>query len=175
VRCALSDEDKLDNTTNNSMARGLTWSSDEVRSFIEIWSDDYIRAQLSTTHKNSEIYAVFSKQLRERGFNRTVAQCRDKAKKLRQQYVHVRDALKRTGSSGKEKDKCPWYDDIDRILGTQPVVDPVDIVESSPTPPASNDASTADVATASDTEVDGEFIIIIFCSCQQPLVTEVMV
>jgi len=67
----------------------------------EIWSDDYISAQLSTTHKNSEIYVLFSKQLRERGFHRTVAQCHAKAKKLSQQYIQVRDALNRTGSCGQ--------------------------------------------------------------------------
>ncbi|CAM4735686.1 unnamed protein product [Leuciscus chuanchicus] len=142
-------------------ARGQTWSSEEVRSLIEIWSDDHIRSQLSKTHKNSEIFGLFSKQLRERGFQRSVEQCRVKAKKLRQHYIQVRDALNKTGSSGKEKDKFPWYDDLDNILGTKPDVDPVDVVEShdNSTLPSSDsndatDASTVDRASASDTEID---------------------
>ncbi|XP_048048605.1 uncharacterized protein LOC125269701 isoform X2 [Megalobrama amblycephala] len=140
-------------------ARGQTWSCEEVRSLIEIWTDDHIRSQLSKTHKNSAILSLFSKQLRERGFDRSVEQCRVKVKKLRQQYIQVRDALNKTGSSGKEKDKFPWYDDLDNILGTKPDVDPVDVVESheSSTLSASSDAidaSTVDQATASNTDVD---------------------
>ncbi|XP_067284760.1 uncharacterized protein [Pseudorasbora parva] len=111
-------------------------------------------SQLSKTHKNSAIFSVFSKQLREKGFDRSVEQCRVKAKKLRQQYIQVRDALNKTGSSGKEKDKFPWYDDLDSILGTKPDVDPVDVVESheSSTSSASNDATDAST-TASDVDV----------------------
>uniref|UniRef100_A0A3Q1IBE2 Myb/SANT-like DNA-binding domain-containing protein n=1 Tax=Anabas testudineus TaxID=64144 RepID=A0A3Q1IBE2_ANATE len=112
------------------MNRGQTWSREEVQCLIDIWSDDYIQAQLSTTHKNSYVYAQFSKRLREKGIERSAAQCRIKAKKLRQEYIKVRDALNKTGSSGKEKDKFPWFDDLDKILGTKPVIEPVDVVES---------------------------------------------
>lgn len=135
------------------MNRGQTWSR---CSASDIWSDDYIHTQLSTTNKNTDIYALFSKRLREKGFERSAAQCRIKAKKLRQEYIKVRDALNKTGSSGKEK-----IDDLDKLLGTKPVVDPVDVVESyesSAQSSASNNANTADLAPASDTDVDGEFI-----------------
>ena len=44
--------------------------------------------------------------------------------------MKVGDALNKSGSSREEKDKCPWYDDLDKILGTRPTVCPVDIVES---------------------------------------------
>ncbi len=63
-------------------------------------------------------------------FNRSVEQCCVKAKKLRQQYIEIRDSLRKTGSSGEEKDKFVWFDDLDKILVTNPVVDPVDVVES---------------------------------------------
>ncbi|XP_073722019.1 uncharacterized protein [Misgurnus anguillicaudatus] len=136
--------------------RGQTWSCEEVRNLIEIWSDEHIRSQLSKTHKNSVVFSLFSKQLRDREFHCSVEQCRVKAKKLRQQYIQVRDALNKTGSSGNEKDKFPWYDDLDKILGTKPDVDPVDVVESHEysTSSSSNDANTGDRATASDTDID---------------------
>ncbi len=53
-----------------------------------------------------------------------------KAKKLRQQNIKIRDSLRKTGSSGEEKDKFVWFNDLDKILGTNPVVDSVDVVES---------------------------------------------
>ncbi|XP_062409562.1 uncharacterized protein LOC134100403 [Sardina pilchardus] len=68
--------------------------------------------------------------MREKGFERSSEQCRLKVKKLRQKYIQVRDALRKTGSSGKEKDKFIWFDEVDKILGTKPVVDPVDMVEN---------------------------------------------
>lgn len=112
------------------MNRGLTWSSAEVKCLIDIWSDEHIAEQLCKTHKNTEIYKVFSERLQDMGYNRSIEQCRAKAKKLRQQYIKVRDSLRKTGSSGDEKDKFTWFDELDKILGTNPVVDPVDVVES---------------------------------------------
>ncbi len=68
---------------------GQSWGCEEVRSLIEIWSNDHIKSQLSKAHKNSAVFSLFSKQLRVRGCNRSVEQCRVKAKKLREQYIHV--------------------------------------------------------------------------------------
>ena len=45
-------------------------------------------------------------------------------------YIQVCDALGKMWSSGKEKDTFIWFDEVDKILGTEPVVDPVDIVEN---------------------------------------------
>nr|XP_055051220.1 uncharacterized protein LOC129437078 [Misgurnus anguillicaudatus] len=87
--------------------RRQTWSCEEVRNLIEIWSDEHIRSQLSKTHKNSAVFSFFSKQLRDRGFHCSVEQCQVKAKKLRQQYIQVRDALKKTGSSVTRKTSSP--------------------------------------------------------------------
>ena len=58
-------------------------------------------------------------------------------KKLRQTYIQVCDALGKTGSSGKEKDTFIWFDKVDKISGTKPVVDPVDIVENGEGEPVS--------------------------------------
>ncbi|XP_051793882.1 uncharacterized protein LOC127530647 [Acanthochromis polyacanthus] len=57
-----------------TMNRGQTWSKEEVQCLIEIWADEHIRAQLSSTHKNAEIFGIFSKQMRARDFQRSVEQ-----------------------------------------------------------------------------------------------------
>ncbi|XP_073729883.1 uncharacterized protein [Misgurnus anguillicaudatus] len=136
-----------------SSNRGQSWSAAEIRCLLDIWADDFINAQLSSTHKNSDVYGVFSKRLREKGFNRTVAQCRIKAKKLRAEYIKIRDALNKTGSDGTEKEKFPWFDELHQILGTKPIVDPVDVVESIDSP-ASSTVSTTDLSPT-DTSFDG--------------------
>uniref|UniRef100_A0A8C6U0V0 Myb/SANT-like DNA-binding domain-containing protein n=1 Tax=Neogobius melanostomus TaxID=47308 RepID=A0A8C6U0V0_9GOBI len=113
-----------------------------------VWADDFINAQLSTTHKNSAIYAVFSKRLRAKGYSRSISQCRIKAKKLRAEYIKTRDAITKGGADESIKDKFPWYDQMDDILGSKPKVDPVDEVEDeeheeheehSPAPSSSTD------------------------------------
>ncbi|KAL2082804.1 hypothetical protein ACEWY4_022622 [Coilia grayii] len=124
--------------------RGQTWACEEIQALIDIWSDEYISEQLSATHKNSEIYAIFSKQLREKGYNRSPEQCRIKVKKLRQKYIQVRDALGKTGSN-----------EIDKILGTKPVVEPVDVVENDEPEPVSPNV-TFNVTLPSDPDVDVE-------------------
>lgn len=68
----------------------------------------------------------------------------------------VRDALHRSGSSADVKKKCKWYDELDDILGTRPIVAPVEIIEnyqpasqigapSPPTPQASSSSSSGHV------------------------------
>lgn len=145
------------------MSRGLTWSSEETRCLLDIWADVQISQMLEKTHKNAEVYKIFSKQMRERGFERSVEQCRVKVKKLRQNYIKVRDALSKTGSSGEEKDKCPWFDELDKILGTRPTVCPVDIVESSPADKTSSNASHS--ASPSSSNLSGDVELHGFGEC----------
>lgn len=89
----------------SKMSRGRTWSNEEVKCLINIWSDEQVSKILEKTHKNAEVFKMFSDQLTECGFNRSVEQCRIKVKKLRQQYIKVRDVLCQSGSSVEEKEK----------------------------------------------------------------------
>uniref|UniRef100_A0A672GFN0 C2H2-type domain-containing protein n=1 Tax=Salarias fasciatus TaxID=181472 RepID=A0A672GFN0_SALFA len=149
-----------------AMNRGQTWSKEEIRCLIEIWADEHISAQLSSTHKNADIFKLFSKQMREHGFQRSVEQCRIKTKKLRQQYIKVRDALKRSGSSTTVKDRFEWFDSFDKILGTKPDVEPVDIVESfenAMEAPAEETLTDADVSRTSTPKAGKQ----LWCKCFQ--------
>ncbi|XP_054650492.1 uncharacterized protein LOC129191298 [Dunckerocampus dactyliophorus] len=106
------------------MSRGQTWSCEETQALIAVWSDDYIAQLLATTHKNIHVFNLFSEKMAAWGFNRTAQQCRIKVKKLRQHYIKVRDSIRNNGCSGDEKDKFPWYDQLDEILGTRPISSP---------------------------------------------------
>nr|XP_061828719.1 uncharacterized protein LOC133614617 isoform X1 [Nerophis lumbriciformis] len=100
------------------MSRGQTWSCEETQALIAVWSDNYVSQLLATTHKNIHVFNLFSEKMAAWGFNRTAQQCRIKVKKLRQQYIKVRDSIRNNGCFGDEKDKFPWYDQLDEILGT---------------------------------------------------------
>ncbi|KAK7913725.1 hypothetical protein WMY93_013936 [Mugilogobius chulae] len=57
--------------------------------------------------------------------------------------MKVRDALNKNGNSGDIKDKCPWFDELDKILGCRPTVYPVDLVESCSTAEFSSPKSSS--------------------------------
>ncbi|XP_013874664.1 trihelix transcription factor GT-3a, partial [Austrofundulus limnaeus] len=123
-----------------TMSRGQTWNNEETLCLLDIWTDEHITNLLEKTHKNAVVFSMFSEKMKERGFKRSPEQCRIKVKKLRQSYQKARDALDKSGSSGEEKDKCPWFGELDKILGTRPTVCPVDIIETN-TPLADNTSS----------------------------------
>lgn len=102
------------------MFRGQTWSTEEVQTLISIWSDETMAQLLASTHKNREVFKLFSEKMAALGFHRSVEQCRIKVKKLRLQYFRVRDALGKGGGSPEEKEKFVWYDELDGILGSSP-------------------------------------------------------
>lgn len=110
----------FDKKIGKMTTKGALWSRVEVEFLLEIWADDTIQDELDKTHKNSKIYSKIRDVLNSRGFNRTTEQCRDKIKKMRCQYLKIRDALRRSGSSLDEKDKIFWFDAVDKILGQKP-------------------------------------------------------
>lgn len=101
------------------MSRGMTWGREEVQALLEIWSDENMLHLLSTTHKNTEVFEMFSEKMAAQGFIRSAQQCRIKVKKLRQQYIRVRDARQKGASSEEEKEKFMWYNDLDAIIGVK--------------------------------------------------------
>ncbi|KAM9327520.1 uncharacterized protein KZ484_018999 isoform 2-T2 [Pholidichthys leucotaenia] len=118
-------------------AKGSRWSDAEVECLLEIWSDTDIQHQLEKNHKNSEVFGKIRDYLVARGYHRTIEQCRDKVKKLRFFYNRVRHSLRKSGSTAEEKDKFPWYDAVDQIIGRKTssqlaVVDPNTSLECPP-------------------------------------------
>ncbi|XP_028452713.1 uncharacterized protein LOC114567807 [Perca flavescens] len=77
------------------------------------------------------MYKFFSERMKERGYERTAEQCHLKVKKLRQQYIKVRDAIRKSGASTNAKDTFAFYDEMDTILGTRPTSSPIKVLESS--------------------------------------------
>ncbi|XP_073730824.1 uncharacterized protein [Misgurnus anguillicaudatus] len=108
---------------------GVVWSYEESCALIDIWKEDGIKRQLFSTHKNIKVFLLFSQKLKERGYNRTALQCRVKVKKLRQKYMNTRDKMRRSGESAEIKDSCPFYDDLNEILGASACACPADVVE----------------------------------------------
>ena len=92
---------------------------------IEVGGEESIQSQLEGCSRNKHIYEKISKKLEEAGYERTGIQCRDKVKKLRQEYKKIKDKMTKTGEEGKKRliDSWDYYEPLDAILGnSKPII-----------------------------------------------------
>ena len=69
----------------------MAWPEHETLCLISIWGEDSIQAQIEGCTRNKEVYDRIAEQMREEGYSRTGVQCRDKVKKLKQDYRKIKD------------------------------------------------------------------------------------
>lgn len=82
---------------------------------LTLWADERVQKQLRS-YKNEHIYAKFSSEFAALGFNRTSKQCREKFKKLKQEYRKLKDDDNMSGSIYLEE-SC--FAIIDSVLTNQ--------------------------------------------------------
>ena len=66
----------------------------------------------------------------------------------------MRDALRKSGASAIEKDKFPFFEDLDSILSSRPTSSPVNVVESAS--PANHEPELATDQVSFSTENNSE-------------------
>ena len=123
--------------------RGLSWSDEEVKALISIWGDGKVQEELDGAVRNKSVFEKISRKMIEMGFTRDWKQCRDKVKNLKVAYKAVKD---HNGSSGRGRKVCPFYKELDEILGTRAATRPPQVLESSLT----KDATAVELGSSSD-------------------------
>ena len=83
---------------------GQNWSERKTQALVSIWSEDRIQWELKKSVRNDLAFAQISRELAERGYIRTVEQCRAKVKSLKAKYKQIADRLRRSGT-GRESDE----------------------------------------------------------------------
>uniref|UniRef100_A0AAZ1XJ28 C2H2-type domain-containing protein n=1 Tax=Oreochromis aureus TaxID=47969 RepID=A0AAZ1XJ28_OREAU len=104
------------------------WTETEVAELISIWGDNSIQAKLEGSYRNRAVFECIAKEMIERGHRRTWLQCQRKIKSLRAKFKEAKDINKR---SGRGRVTCPFYDELDRILGDKPSCQPIELIDSS--------------------------------------------
>uniref|UniRef100_A0A8C7HUV0 Uncharacterized LOC109905768 n=1 Tax=Oncorhynchus kisutch TaxID=8019 RepID=A0A8C7HUV0_ONCKI len=94
---------------------GYRWTLQEVHTLLTLWADERVQKQL-LSYKNEHVYAKFSSEFAALGFNRTSKQCREKLKKLKQEYRKLKDDDNMSGSLYLEE-SC--FAIIDSVLTNQ--------------------------------------------------------
>uniref|UniRef100_A0A8C9D9G2 C2H2-type domain-containing protein n=1 Tax=Panthera leo TaxID=9689 RepID=A0A8C9D9G2_PANLE len=87
---------------------GVHWGYEETKIFLGILGEPYIHEKLRTCHRNRQVYRLVAERLRERGFPRTLEQCRYRFKNLQTHYRKARS----THASGT----CPFYREMDALM-----------------------------------------------------------
>lgn len=108
------------------------WTKEETLKLIELWSYEDIQAQLEGCKQNQQVYEKIASLMQKEGFTRTYQQCREKIKKLRQQYKKVKDKIRQTGQQGRQHliSKFVYFNALDNILGNRPATEPMVVIDS---------------------------------------------
>lgn len=91
------------------------WADNEVEAFLSIYSEDCIQ----TGQRSNEVYQTISLRLAQMGIYHTPKQCREKIKKLKQDYKKTKDMIMQSGGANRRTSK--WFHALDLILGRPPL------------------------------------------------------
>ena len=56
--------------------RGSTWSDEDTRCLLNIWSEQKIQEELDHSTRNTHVYSTITRKMGESGFHRTTVECR---------------------------------------------------------------------------------------------------
>ncbi|XP_075793230.1 uncharacterized protein LOC142830638 [Pelodiscus sinensis] len=98
-----------------SKRRAPSWSGPELKTLLELWGEEEALQALKSRRRNADIYGRMAEALAQKGhYPRTQDQVRSKVKELRQGYVKAREE---SSHSGAAPYYCPYYSELDQILG----------------------------------------------------------
>ncbi|XP_062978834.1 uncharacterized protein LOC134396316 [Elgaria multicarinata webbii] len=92
--------------------RAKFWSDEEIGTFINLWISPEAQEHLQTSRHDS-LYPWFSKQMSQRGYARSPAQCKEKLHALKKKFKEIR---RHNQQSGVEPRTMTFYDKLAIIL-----------------------------------------------------------
>ncbi|XP_075772103.1 uncharacterized protein LOC142824234 [Pelodiscus sinensis] len=114
--------------TRGSKRRAPSWSGPELKTLLELWGEEEALQALKSRRRNADIYGRMAETLAQKGhYPRTQDQVRSKVKELRQGYVKAREDSSRSGAAPHS---CPYYTELDQILGGGEARTPRRLVQS---------------------------------------------
>ena len=110
--------------------RGQTWGFEETNLLLDVWSESEIQKIIEDCPKrNIEAFEKLAKKLAELRptFLRSATECRAKVKRLKVRYFEEKRKQNRSGTT---KTTFPYWEKLDRIMGTRPISRPVASLDS---------------------------------------------
>lgn len=91
----------------------VNWSPEETQALLAVWSEEKIQRNLEESFRNERVYREVSGRLVAMGMSRSAKQCREKVKKLKQEYRKMKQHGGRSGAIGQA---FRWYDTMDTVM-----------------------------------------------------------
>ena len=106
------------------MVAGKTqnWGFVETKTLISLWAEEDIQRQLASMGRKKNIWEAIAMKLQESG-----DQCKTRMHNLQHKYKKVK-TLNNTSSQGKNS--FPFYEEIDKVLGHKPSINPLSTLSS---------------------------------------------
>ncbi|XP_041637249.1 uncharacterized protein LOC121505760 [Cheilinus undulatus] len=96
-------------------SRWCSWSKREVQALLTLWANPAVQEELLLNVRNNQVYTRLSAALESLGFSKTPQKCREKIKKLKQDYKR----LKTSEGIGKQRTRTVWFSIMDDVLGSK--------------------------------------------------------
>lgn len=90
------------------------WTDEDVQVLLNIYAEENIQKEFESSARNAKVYQKISARLGEMGIQHSPQRCREKIKKMKQDYKKIKDYNRLNGAnrrSGK------WFERLDAILG----------------------------------------------------------
>ncbi|XP_028426640.1 uncharacterized protein LOC114550216 isoform X2 [Perca flavescens] len=101
----------------DGMLNSEKWTDAEVQALLAMYANEEVQRDLEGSTRNIKIFGKISSELAQMGVYHTVKQCREKVKKLKQDYKKIKDHNNQCGANRKTS---KWYATLDSILGHRP-------------------------------------------------------
>lgn len=116
---------------------------------LTLWANPEVQRELLLNVRNNKVYTCLSSKLALLGFNKAPKKCREKIKKLKQEYKRIKNGQYRGGSSSV------WFAIMDEVLSSQALT----AKRSQTVQNSSTVHSLAVQAVALDVDTDGKLDI----------------
>lgn len=116
---------------------------------LTLWANPEVQRELLLNVRNNKVYTCLSSKLALLGFNKAPKKCREKIKKLKQEYKRIKNGQNRGGSSSV------WFAIMDEVLSSQALT----AKRSQTVQNSSTVHSLAVQAVALDVDTDGKLEI----------------
>lgn len=84
---------------------------------LTLWANPAVQEELLLNVRNNDVYARLSAELASLGFNKAPKKCREKVKKLKQEYKRIKNVQHR-GDSNSTRTSV-WFLIMDDVLSSQ--------------------------------------------------------
>ncbi|KAM4570165.1 uncharacterized protein PAE49_009371 isoform 2-T2 [Odontesthes bonariensis] len=90
-----------------------SWSKKEVHALLAYWANPAVQRELLRNVRNNAVYNNLSAKLASLGFNKTAQKCKEKLKKLKQDYRRIKNSQHMGWS------RTAWFGIMDEVLSSQ--------------------------------------------------------